>query len=170
MIVIDLGHKNCQLIVSDERLFLASWTLQKRSGPVCLLHDQPLKRWSYEISEINVYDITCKTVFQIPGEVMAQAFDMPAETLDRDQSRGLAPFDEIAFGVSKSIVLMCELLVCKSGVAIVYDLSTCSWKYSTVPTNPSVNSGLPVDELGDRLSFGKPMSLLLPASTVSIDH
>lgn len=156
---------NPQLVVSGNRLFLASWLWYSSSMKHTakffhrsLDHVPYSGRWAYEISHVNVEDGTRTMVFQMTRAVMKRVFGVPRIHHDTKFVKTPYRFYGLrAFGFRKSIVFLCR----SSGVIKVLDLGTRSW--DTMPQNPLLTS-LPAHE--QVLWYvGTPMNLVLPATT-----
>ena len=137
--VLSLQHP--ELIVSDNRLFLASW-MQKCPGGERRSVDLDFDTWSqlgwaYEICEVHLAEKTLSTVFVMTEAVMTQLGSVCLK----------------AIGCCKAIVLLCWA----SGISILYDLSTSLW--DLLPANPSIHS----HDCHKLFWYGsKSMSLTLP--------
>jgi hypothetical protein len=152
-----------QLIVSDDRLFLAYW-VQKPPD----LSDARLRYeswpwandiWWYEISEVHLGDRVCSKVFEMSEADMRQVLDVPKVV-----NRKFLSVQLKAFGCCRSIVLLCM----STGMSIVYDLSTSLWE--TLPVKPlrrPRNRTVPAHQPWECIEVGKPMNLFLPISTQS---
>ena len=151
-----------QLLVSDNRLFLATWW--RPSHALYLPSGDAAPLWSYDIYKINLEDTTLDRVFHMTGEAMKHIFEMSAPEVNLDQGCRTQAFGLRAFGVGKFIVLICEPEMGKynSGVAIVYDRSTSSW--DLLPKNPLI----PFDSKSrlNKLWYRKPMNLFLPLNSL----
>lgn len=143
MIHIPMFISMANLVVIDNRLFLASW-VHHGHPQTDGLGTRSRDGWSYEVSEVHLEEKTHVTVFEMPEAVVKQVFELS------DISRAI--FHVIGF--CKSFVMLCK----PSGVSVVFDLNTALLE--TLPANPSV----PFHGQGHQILWygSKPMKLILP--------
>jgi hypothetical protein len=147
-----------QLIVSDDRLFLASWVQKPPDVSDARLSYETWPwandSWWYEISEVDLGGRACSKVFEMSEAGLREVLEVPKAV-----NRKFSPDQLRAFGCCRSIVLLCM----STGMSIVYDLSTSLWE--TLPVKPlrkSKNRTLPAHQPWECIEVGKPMNLFLP--------
>ena len=140
LMFIDKQLNRAQFIVSDSRLFVASWIM----GPTGL-YARASTDWEYVVYELHVVDQGRSSVFRIPRAEVLREFHAP-----RNNPHFTHMVNLYAFGMGKSIVVMCPV----SGISLVYDLATSLW--GSLPPNPFV----PEDSC--TVWCGKVMNLILP--------
>ncbi|KAG0566710.1 hypothetical protein KC19_7G082600 [Ceratodon purpureus] len=131
-----------QLIVSDNRLYVVAWWLER----VMFQLNGMSRRCRFEVSEIKISDMVQKTLFCMANEEVMEAFDIKNERVQCD----LCPI--IASGFGRNSILF---IAKSSRKLMVYDLERRSWSQL-----PQIPLGRITDE--DYFEAGKPMNLMLP--------
>ena len=152
-----------RLIVSDNRLFLASWRqkmpeIQEGSDLSYKTWPWTLDGWTYEIYELHLGDRACSAVFEMAEAGMRQVLEVPDVPERRFSSHYLK-----AFGCCKSIVSVCM----STGMSLMYHMNTSRWERLPCKSLQEANSKETTRVLDpDNLDVGKPMNLILPVNTL----